>query len=141
MNSDDAGPAGPGENPPTEAPDPDIPPVEPNVTISGATGTCLSTTEPDHVVVKRRGAVIWRIKNTCTHGHTVSIDFTAGDPLAPSAREIAVPGGQRRPLPCVVKTTAKDDHYLYQVLVDGNVEDPELEVRGPLLPDKPTPAA
>ena len=52
-----------------------------------------------------------------------------------------MPGGQQRALPRVVRSTAKDGHYLYQVLVDGNGEDPELEVRGPLAPDKPKPTS
>lgn len=105
---------------------------EGTITLESATGPCTADTT-EWMLAPRGGPVTWLIVNDCPHSHTVRVDFTAADPLKPCDREKEAPGKSRhKRINCIVKNTVKNGGYPYEVYVDGNIIDPELEVRGPL---------
>ena len=119
-----------------EGPDPSMGPKRLDILITPA--TCTSSTTPT-AIVQRRQPVFWEIRNACqVHDHTVKIIPKAGkDPLGACKREVTVPASGQRRLPCWIRSNANDDSYPYGVDVDGKLEDPELEVKGPLHPGTP----
>lgn len=78
---------------------------------------------------------IWEIVNDCQAEAKVElVNFRPSDPFVPGApRERLVPAGQHRPLHLTVRGRNQVDLgiYEYDVLVNGQEYDPEIDIRDP----------
>ena len=107
-------------------------------------GQC-AVIKPATMIAPRGGEVLWRVFNDCGHSHAIGVEFPAEkDPLELcTLKWDDVPPHKMRPIPCRVRDDGNndppDDSYPYQVDVDGELLDPELEVRGPLTESEKEP--